>query len=109
MSLASPTGCGDAIRSGKLKQLTYLGHSGKHAVATGQEQPLGMTVTAMTSTTETNNLHTSSPRGSDPVNAVLHHEAVGRSDLQLLGRVKEEIGGRLTAFDHERAKHVRVK
>src|SRR5258708_12623934 len=68
-----------------------------------------MAGSTMAASTETPHLHSGSLRGHDPVNAVFHHEAVGRSGVEPLSSKIKEIRGRLPVCNHNSAEYMSIE
>src|SRR5216683_4040571 len=68
-----------------------------------------MAGSTMAASTETPYLHSGSLRGHDPVDAVFHHEAVGRSGVEPLSSKIKEIRGRLPVCNHNSAEYMRIE
>jgi hypothetical protein len=93
----------------RLQKFTHLTHSGEHPPTASWEQVFGVTGLTMASSAETDYVHLSSPSGGDAVDTIFNNKAVTGSDAEFLGSKKKEIGWGLAAFDHGRAKDVRLE
>ena len=68
-----------------------------------------MTGSTMTASTEPDNIHASGPRRRDPVDTVLDHKTITRSDVESFSSKEKKIGGRLGARHHHSAEDVGIK
>src|SRR6266568_4456913 len=64
---------------------------------------------AMTAPTEADHLQSGSLRSHDPVDTILHDQAICRGNVETLGSKKKEIRGRFPACNHHCTEHMRLE